>query len=595
MTNIKNDNNQSPNLSPFQLPRTSIFKWISPIIEPITGLSQLHRKYIKNSEDLSTADFLRFTLNSLDIQYNTTNLNTNNIPASGPLVIVANHPLGGVEGVILAEILLKFRPDLQIMANYFLKRIPELSPLFIAVDVFEGKNAIRANLKAIKQADQHLANDGALLIFPAGEVSTYDKSKQLQDKEWNRLAGKLVKSHKANCLPIFIDGKNSKLFYLAGKIHPLLRTMLLGRELLNKKGKNLNIKGGNLIAPNEIEKLNNAEEVTKYLRLNTYLIDREKTLTPSSIAEQNLEAIQTDVNTNVLVNAVQSLPNSALLHQQKQFSVYISNAEQMGELLTQIGIIRERCFREVGEGTGKKIDVDEFDQDYLHLFIWDNDRNAIVGAYRVGLVDQILNKKGLKGLYSRTLFKFDLNFVDKLKSSIEMGRSVIDLPYQKNLTPLLLLWKGISAYIVRNPQYQVLFGPVSISGDYKSLTHQLIIQCLTTHYYDQESAKLVEAITPVQATKKPFWPPSLLTGLADLQLLSKLVSRLENGKSLPVLIRQYLTLNGRFVCFNLDPDFNQAIDGLIVVDLTKASEPTLSKYMGNTDAKKYLSMHSNNN
>lgn len=582
--------NTSLDSSPFLLPRSRSLKWIAPVIENMTGLASLHKHYLARPDNADTETFLTHTLDALGIRYQTHQLDKNNVPESGPLLIVANHPLGGVEGVILAKILLAYRPDLLVMANHFLKRIPELSSLFIGVDVFEGKEAMRANLKAIKQANKHLANQGALLIFPAGEVSTYDNEmKQLQDKEWNRLVGMLAQKHKANCLPIFIGGKNSKSFYLAGKVHPRLRTLLLGRELLNKKGTEIPIFGGNLISSSEFSKLESADDITNYLRLNTYLIEQSKESENTPLnALDNPAEIAADISSQVLKDAIMALPNDSLLVEQKQFSVYISDAQNMGPILQQIGIMRERNFRVVGEGTGKSIDLDEFDQDYRHLFIWDNESEVIAGAYRLGLVDQILEQKGIKGLYSRTLFDFDNNFLALQGKSIEMGRSVIDAPYQRSLSALLLLWKGIGTFVARNPSYQTLFGPVSISGEYQTLTHQLIVQCLTTHYYDTESANLVKATNPLTPSKKPFWSLSLLSGLGDLQLLSNLVSRLEKGKGLPVLIRQYLALKGRFVSFNVDPDFNQTVDGLILVNLTDVPQRMLAKYMGSEQAKQYL-------
>lgn len=586
-----NDMNSNIDSSPFLLPRSRTLKWIAPVIENMTGLKRLHNHYLARPTNASTESFLTHTLDALGISYQTHKLDRDNIPESGPLLIVANHPLGGVEGVILAKILLEFRPDLLVMANHFLKRIPELSSLFIGVDVFEGKEAMKANLKAIKQAHKHLANQGALLIFPAGEVSTYDnETNQLQDKEWNRLVGKLAQKHKANCLPIFIGGKNSKSFYLAGRLHPRFRTLLLGRELLNKKGTEIPIFGGNLISSSEFAKLDNADDITNYLRLNTYLVGQSNQTTeqPLNALENPLE-IEADISASILEQTIETLPSDSLLVEQKQFSVYISNAQNMGPILQQIGIMRERNFRVVGEGTGKSIDLDEFDQDYMHLFIWDHDAKVIAGAYRLGLVDKIMDKKGIKGLYSRTLFDFDNNFLQLQGKSIEMGRSVIDAPYQRSLSALLLLWKGIGTFVSRNPSYQTLFGPVSISGEYQTLTHQLIVQCLTTHYYDLESAKLVKATNPLLPSKKPFWSLSLLSGLGDLQLLSNLVSRLEKGKGLPVLIRQYLALKGRFVSFNVDPDFNQTVDGLILVNLPDVPLRMLSKYMGSEQAQSYLS------
>lgn len=585
-----NEINTEIETSPFLLPRSKTLKWFAPAIESMTGLKSLHKHYLARPSNASTESFLTHTLDALGISYQTHRLDQENIPETGPLLIVANHPLGGVEGVILAKILLAYRSDLLVMANHFLKRIPELSSLFIGVDVFEGPEAMKANLKAIKQAHKHLANQGALLIFPAGEVSTYDnETNQLQDKEWNRLVGKLAQKHKAACLPVFIGGQNSKTFYLAGKVHPRLRTLLLGRELLNKKGKEIPIYGGNLIPNSEFSKLNNVDDITNYLRLNTYVIEQSNLSENSPLnALENPSEIEADIGADVLQEAITALPEESLLLEQKQFSIFISAAEHMGPILQQIGIMRERNFRVVGEGTGKSIDLDEFDQDYMHLFIWDTDEKVIAGAYRLGLVDQILAKKGIKGLYSRTLFDFDDNFLNLQGKSIEMGRSVIDAPYQRSLSALLLLWKGIGTFVARNPSYQTLFGPVSISGEYQTLTHQLIVQCLTAHYYDSESANLVKATNPLLPSKKPFWSLSLLSGLGDLQLLSNLVSRLEKGKGLPVLIRQYLALKGRFVSFNVDPDFNQTVDGLILVNLPDVPERMLGKYMGSEQAKSYL-------
>jgi len=344
-----------------------------------------------------------------------------------------------------------------------------------------------------------------------------------------------------------------------------------------------------LISSSEFSKLDNADDITNYLRLNTYLIGQSNQTADTPLnALDNPLPIDPDISSVLLKQTIDSLPEDSLLVQQKQFNVYISDALHMGPILQQIGIMRERNFRVVGEGTGKSIDLDEFDHDYMHLFIWDHDANVIAGAYRLGLVDKIMEKKGIKGLYSRTLFDFDKNFLQLQGKSIEMGRSVIDAPYQRSLSALLLLWKGIGTFVARNPSYQTLFGPVSISGEYQTLTHQLIVQCLTTHYYDLESAKLVKATNPLLPSKKPFWSLSLLSGLGDLQLLSNLVSRLEKGKGLPVLIRQYLALKGRFVSFNVDPDFNQTVDGLILVNLPDVPLRMLSKYMGSEQAKSYL-------
>ncbi|MFT2110694.1 lysophospholipid acyltransferase family protein [Marinomonas sp. 2405UD68-3] len=584
--------------SPFLLPRTKSMKWFAPILENITGLKRLHQHYLMRPKNSDTNTFLTHTLDALGISFHSSGEPLNTIPSSGPLLIVANHPLGGVEGVILAKMLMEYRPDIKVMANLFLKRIPELDNLFIGVDVFETKEARRTNMKAIKEAGQHLTTGGALLIFPAGEVSTFDEnSNYLQDKEWGRLVGRLARSSKATCLPIFIEGQNSPFFYKVGKIHPRFRTALLGRELLNKKNKSIGVRCGSVIEPNEIAKMDNDQDITNYLRLNTYLLEQnhlKQSGTTLTGSYRLLTPILKDIKTDILNQEIQTLPATSILVEQKQFNVFIASAHEIPNILKQIGVIRERNFREVGEGTGREIDIDQFDDVYLHLFIWDKDQQAIAGAYRLGLVDSLVQKSGIHGLYSRTLFKFDQAFLDTQPNAIEMGRSVIDKPYQKNLSPLMLLWKGIATFISRNPKYTTLFGPVSISGEYKELTHQLIVSSLTAHFYDSNRSKLVEATHPIPIASKPFWSVNLLSGLADIQLLSNVVSRLENGAGVPVLIRQYLSLQGRFISFNVDPDFNQTVDGLITVDLTQLSERVLGKYMGRESAESYLEFHNTN-
>ncbi|WP_191600999.1 lysophospholipid acyltransferase family protein [Marinomonas algicola] len=585
--------------SPFRLPRTTTaMKWLAPILENITGLKRLHQHYLHRPDNTDTYAFLTHTLNSLGIRFHATGEPLENIPKTGPLLIVANHPLGGVEGVILAKMLMQYRPDIQVMANLFLKRIPELDNLFIGVDVFETKEARRTNMKAIKDAGLHLSSGGALLVFPAGEVSTFDEANQLQDKTWGRLVGRLARSSKASCLPVFIEGQNSPLFYKAGNIHPRLRTVLLGRELLNKKNKSIGIRCGSVIEPHEISKMDNDQDITNYLRLNTYLLEQNqptsqtKKIPPGkAMPERAVTPLMEDVSSTLLTADIDGLSHENRLVEQKQFQVFIASATEIPVILTQIGIIRERNFREVGEGTGRAIDLDQFDESYLHLFIWDKEQKRIAGAYRLGLVDTLTKNAGVQGLYSRTLFKFDNDFLTTQPNAIEMGRSVIDKPYQKSLSPLMLLWKGIATFVSRHPQYTTLFGPVSISGDYKELTHQLIVSCLTAHFYDTERSALVEATHPVPHANKPFWSVNLLSGLADIQLLSNIVSRLEKGAAVPVLIRQYLSLQGRFISFNVDPDFNQTVDGLITVDLTKLTPRVLGKYMGREAAETYLQHH----
>jgi putative hemolysin len=582
--------------SPFKLPRKTPFGIGEQFAEWATGLSQLDKFYAQKPAGCDTKQFLRFTLDILGIDYQVIKGSLNYVPAQGATIVVANHPLGCVEGVILAEILLAVRPDVQILANHYLKTVPELDELFIGVDVLESRHAQQANLLAMRTAHRHLANQGLLLIFPAGEVSHLVDRKQhlLQDKEWSHSVSRLIKKHKATTIPMFINGQNSQRFYMAGKIHPLLRTLMLGRELLNKKDCPIEISIGHEIKYKEVEGLND-QQLVSYLRLNTYLLNRAHKIKRNKAADDDsLQPVAERLPEHDLMTDINQLSFANHLVRYGEFDVYCASAESIPCILHEIGRIRELNFREAGEGTGLDLDIDKFDRNYLHLFIWDRENNKLVGSYRLGLVDQIMEQRGLKGLYSSTLFNYDPKFLSNMGNSIEMGRSVIAAEYQKSMTSLLLLWKGIATFVYRNPRYTHLFGPVSISNDYSDDARHLLADTMAMHYYDKNQAKLVAATNPLPEHKHIKWNASLLSALADIQLLSKVIARMDEGKGVPVLLRQYLGLNGKFVSFNVDADFNDALDGLIVVDLSKVPEKTLSRYMGSHEAREYLSMHSPN-
>ena len=270
-------------------------------------------------------------------------------------------------------------------------------------------------------------------------------------------------------------------------------------------------------------------------------------------------------------------------------AVFCATEKQLPHILPEIGRLREVTFRGVGEGTGQASDLDEYDKHYLHLFLWNRKSSEVVGAYRIGQVDQILREQGLHGIYSRSLFRYHADFLHKLGCSLEMGRSFVRPEYQKSLSALLSLWKGIGAYVAANPRYRVLFGPVSISSDYSEVSRQLMAGCLSVNNSDEVLKELVEPTTPLKSGKGQFWSVDHLQGLSDVDKLSSLVQQIEkDNKGIPVLLKQYLKLSGELAAFNVDPDFNNALDGLIIVDLARVEERTLNKYMGAAKAEAFL-------
>ncbi|WP_159737671.1 lysophospholipid acyltransferase family protein [Vibrio atypicus] len=577
--------------SPFRLPRKTPFGIGESIVEWATGLSTLDSLYRQDALPEDSFEFMQETLARIGTQYQVDHGSIDTVPSEGSTLIVANHPFGGIEGIILASLVSKVRKDVKVLANELLKRIPELDELFIGVNVFGGEQARRTNRRAIKQANQHLKEGGVLIIFPAGEVSTWQAHEnKITDNVWSQSVAKFVKQAEATTVPIFINGMNSKLFYQAGRIHPLLRTALLGRELLNKSGETISVSVGNPIPYNEIKDFSSEQEITQYFRLNTYLMG--SVASEQAVIEQSdtLAPIIDPVAVDVLERELAGLGEYQLL-QQGDFEVYCVPTPAMPNMMREIGRVREVSFREVGEGSGLSCDLDKFDPHYHQLFVWNRTNRDLVGAYRLGLVDELIAKGGLDALYSTSLFNYDEAFIGTLGQSIELGRSVVAPAYQRNMHSLLLLWKGIARFVESNPKYTHLFGPVSISNDYSPVARQLIASVMSVHYYDDEKAKLVTPTTPLEKSGQEFWRPDMLSSLSKLPLLSKVLSRLEQGMGLPVLLRQYLGMNGKLVCFNVDPAFNFALDGLIVVDLTSVPARTLGKYMGREEAKRYLDSH----
>ncbi|MEH0759683.1 lysophospholipid acyltransferase family protein [Vibrio sp. 16] len=583
--------------SPFRLQRKTPFGIGESIVEWATGLSTLDRLYRQESLPEDSFEFMQETLARIGTQYQVDHGSLESVPTEGSVLIVANHPFGGIEGVILASLISRVRKDVKVLANELLKRIPELDDLFIGVNVFGGEQARRTNRLAIKEANQHLKQGGVLILFPAGEVSAWQASEnKITDKAWSQSVAKFVKHAEATTVPIFINGMNSPLFYQAGRIHPLLRTALLGRELLNKSGQTISVSVGNPIPYNEVKDFDSDDDITQYFRLNTYLMGSQK---HQQVAQQPLNDAHSNsseapiiapIAPELLEQELERMTDFKLL-EQGEFSVYCAPSDVMPNMMREIGRVREESFREVGEGSGLSCDLDRFDAHYHQLFVWHNTHRDLVGAYRLGLVDELIAQGGIDALYSTSLFKYDEAFIDTLGQSIELGRSVVAKRYQRNMHSLLLLWKGIAGFVQRNPKYTHLFGPVSISNDYSPVARQLIASVMTVHYYDDEKAKLVSPTTPLEKSGQEFWRPDMLSSLSKLPLLSKVLSRLEQGMGLPVLLRQYLGMNGKLVCFNVDPAFNFALDGLIVVDLTSVSARTLGKYMGREEAQRYLDSH----
>lgn len=546
--------------------------------------------------------FIEKVLEKLEIRYTPPAAQRKTIPDKGPLIVVANHPFGGIDGLVLAAILSKVRQDIRILANQYLGLFSELQPILFQVDPFGNKRSVRSNARSLRNAVSWVKNGGLLLTFPAGEVSHFSMSKrEITDPPWHNTIGKLVQLTKSPVLPVFFYGKNSFLFHVAGLFHPLLRTALLPKELLKKRHADIGCKIGQSISFKRLSGMKDHNTLISYLRFRTELLKKSNAgktkILPFPQAKKDMKkmsVITSPEGGDLLFKEILSLPEAQTLVKNNDFSVYWAGCTQIPHILHEIGRLRELTFRATGEGTGNSIDLDRFDHTYIHIFIWNEKKREIVGAYRVGRTDEILAGEGKRGLYTYTLFKYRETFLQDRGPALEMGRTFIRAEYQKSYSALLLLWKGIGRYIVDNMKYRYLFGAVSISRDYQSYSRKLMVSFLEMNHGIPRLSKMIRPRTPFRIISSRPGINRVLSWSNDIEEVSSWISGIEkDDKGIPVLLRQYLKLGGKILCFNVDQNFGDVLDGLIFVDLLESDEKILSRYLGETGLKCFLDYHSN--
>jgi putative hemolysin len=513
------------------------------------------------------------------------------IPASGPVIAVSNHPFGLLDGMLLSTLLSRVRPDLRVLTNHMLGELPELARLGIFIDPFDRPESRLANGRALKQAIAHVKKGGMLLVFPAGEVAHFDfRAAAIRDPQWRSTAARLIRITGARALPIFVRGANSIPFQMLGMVHPRLRTAALPSELLNKRGRCVEVRIGSVVDPAHIQALPDDEAAIKYLRLRTELLGRRggPETSPDGPGTPGTRPIAAPADPSALAAEIASLPGDAMLDEAGELSVYIAESRQIPIVLSEIGRLREVTFRAAGEGSGKPRDLDRFDEYYLHLFLWNREKKEIAGAYRVGDVPKILRQYGRRGLYTQSLFRFGHGFLAGLGPAYELGRSFVAPDYQRRFAPLLLLWKGISALAWRNPEYATLIGAVSVSNQYSTASRELIAR-----YFERQKSKSVKARKPLRGNFVQNWELralcSLLPGVDDL---SDPIADLEpDGKGVPILVKQYVKLGGQLLAFSVDPKFGNTLDGFVMLDLRNTQPEILARYMGKQRAADFLAWH----
>lgn len=573
------------------IPYTTVLnKAIVKIAQSLLGINKINSLYAEAS-DKEGVEFAQSILYQLGVVAETDAGRLDFIPKKGPFVLVSNHPHGALDGLLLMVLVAKIRPDVKFLGNFLLTKIDTLNDFFLPVDPFDAKNG--RNISGVRRAVEHLKGGAPLVIFPAGEVSTYQKGfGKIEDKPWSKSVIKLILQSGAPVVPAYIEGHNSLIFHLLGKIHPMLRTVRLPLELTNKKGRSVSVAFGSAVPAKRLRDIADVKTVLDFLRANVYCL--RSVLVGEATAEEGEEELRRaallrlrlrkkrkrnvaktpaselvePVDPVLLGRELDTIADTRMLIRVGDMCLFCAPTSDIPLTMREIARLREVTFRAVGEGTLLEMDSDLYDDLYEHLFIWDAERQAIAGAYRIGFGDVLLDNRGFEGFYTYTLFEFSRHLNDVLRQSIELGRSFVVPEYQRRSQTLLLLWRGILQVLLRNPSYRYLMGPVSMSGGYAMAAKWLLIDYIKANHWNAELAKYVVPRQGIGALGRPAVDPELIKGIVSAEEIDKLIRDVEpSGQGMPVMMKKYLQLGGRVMGFNIDPLFNDTLDAMLVLDL----------------------------
>ncbi|MBT8184725.1 MAG: lysophospholipid acyltransferase family protein [Eudoraea sp.] len=554
----------------------------------ITKISSINRFYDKHKHLKGTA-FLEAILEHYEIEFEIPQDDFRRLPKDGAYITISNHPLGGIDGVLLLKLMLQHRSDFKIIANFLLHRIVPIAPYIMPVNPFEDRKDSKSSIAGFKSAITHIREGHPLGIFPAGEVSTYKDGRLIVDRPWEEAAIKLIRKANVPVVPIYFHAKNSQLFYRLSKINDIFRTAKLPSEVTSQRNRSIKVRIGQPISVENQKEQETLEEFTELLRMKTYMLahayEKERLIDqiPSSLKiPKPPRKIASAVRTEVIQGEIEKLrEKDCRLLQSKNYEVFLAQKKDMPFILNEIGRQREVTFRAIGEGTNNAIDLDRFDEYYHHLFLWDDAEKAIVGAYRMGMGSEIFEKYGIDGFYLQDLFGFEPELYGMMKQSIEMGRAYIVKEYQQKPMPLFLLWKGIVHTTLRHPEHKYLIGGVSISNQFSNFSKSLMIEFMKSNYWDPYVAQYIrpkkEFKVKLNDADKEFVFDETE---ADLNKFDKLIEEVEPGSlRLPVLIKKYIKQNAKVVAFNVDPLFNNSVDGLMYIKIADLPESTVKPVM----------------
>lgn len=563
-------------------------QWLLNMGERFLGFRNLnlaHNRIEEDWENGSSENFFALACRYLNLLYDVSGLE--NIPKEGPCVIVSNHPHGLSDGLMFGDVAMRVRSDVRIVVNEWLHCVRGMRPYTITVDVYGGEKAKRANIAGMKEMLQWLRQGHCILVFPSGSAASYStKYKCVTEDPWQTNIASVIRKTQATVVPMHISGRTGTLFQIVTVLAKDRRAALLPREIKRDGRMRHRIALGKLLPPNLFKSFSTDGQLSDFFRLHSRLLsyaDHDRTV-EAKTHQREFSPIASHIPKEQLQEEMNLLPPSALLYANPsaRLEVYAISAERSPRLMRELSVCREETFRAVGEGTGESMDRDAYDEYYTHLVMWDAAGQAIAGSYRIGRSDLIINQKGISSLYNAAFFHFDKTLYPALCQGLEMGRAFITRDFQRHPAALDTLWMAIGQYLKRYPQYRYLYGTVSISQEYSDISRALMLEYLKRFDMHGTMAGRVVAKTPPTGGGLRREDSDLLpSAIPDPKALGITIASLErDGKALPVLLRQYLRLGGKFLSFNIDNNFGGTLDCLVWVDLAQTPQRMLQRYMG---------------